>query len=270
MHPIRIILPTDFSTLAQEALVFGLHLCADLKAEPVFVHISAAQAPDPETLLREKISLAYQSSGISPTSESKIDIRTHEKPFQGIMEAIDVHEAGAVVMGTHGFGGLRSMLVGSQTASLIGASSCPVIAIPQGVTYRTVFKIGFSTDLNDLYDRVNRVMHLIRPLGATIDLFHVYPVFPEMNPIESVDVEAMLQTLRDQFQYEKFNFHFVHTRSDNDGHAGIAEYLRCYKPEWLSMVTSPKTVFDSLVTGSLTKETLGQVQLPLLAYSDPD
>ena len=46
-------------------------------------------------------------------------------------------EADLIVVGTHGYGRVAGLLLGSVTQGLLHAGVCPVLAVPTGVTVET-------------------------------------------------------------------------------------------------------------------------------------
>lgn len=264
----RILVPTDFSPVAAAAMTYTARLCKDLQAEPVFLHVYHGNDPgDAMERLREA---AAHATGPAYGSGFECLLAQGSTPWECIADTVARTRAHATVMTAHARGPVEKLFVSSQTAEVIRHSEIPVLVLPENYPYKPVRRIGFSTDLQDLTDRTRRITHLVKALDATLELFHIYPVFPPLFPIESIHTDSLLAELGKEIGHEKLNFHFINTHSDNDTPEGIAEYIRCYKPDWLAMVTSPKSVFDALINGSLTREMVGKLDLPLLAYSDPD
>lgn len=264
----RILVPTDFSPLAASAMRYAAQLCLDLQAEPIFLHVY--QGNEPADALERLRMAANEAVGSGNNLTFECLLAAGNTPWEGIANTLQKTHASAAVMSAHPRGAVEKLFVSSQTAEVIRHSAIPVLVLPENYAYKPVRRIGFSTDLQDLTDRSRRIAHLVKALGATLDLFHIYPVYPALFPIETIHSDALLADLGKEIGYEKLNFHFVNTHKDNASAEGIGEYIRCYKPDWLAMVTSPKSVFDALVNGSLTREMVGKLDLPLLAYSDPD
>ena len=51
-----------------------------------------------------------------------------------------------LVMGTKGASGIKEVFMGSNTVSVIKNVNCPVICIPENVTYKVPKKIAFAAD----------------------------------------------------------------------------------------------------------------------------
>ena len=133
-----IVWATDGSELADRALVSVIDLARKHHSKIVAVHANEllkgrfGGAP----LLSEEPELIAKIEGqvvelreIGLPAELKIVNGTHEVPVL-IAEAAKEVEAGLIVVGTHGWGGFRSAVLGSVARGLLHTAWCPVLSIP--------------------------------------------------------------------------------------------------------------------------------------------
>ena len=133
-----IVWATDGSELADRALVSVIDLARKHHSKIVAVHANEllkgrfGGAP----LLSEEPELIAKIEGqvvglreIGLPAELKIVNGTHEVPML-IAEAAKEVEAGLIVVGTHGWGGFRSAVLGSVARGLLHTAWCPVLSIP--------------------------------------------------------------------------------------------------------------------------------------------
>jgi len=132
---------TDGSETAAKALPFALGLAEPDNATLVVVHVReifvgrAGGYPvlADEAELRERISqqvkdlqsVGREATFIVRTSSSGHTART-------IAEVAEEVEADLIVVGTHGYGRVGGLLLGSVTHGLLHAGVCPVLAVPTG------------------------------------------------------------------------------------------------------------------------------------------
>ena len=85
-------------------------------------------------------------------------------------------KAGAVVVGTHGRKGFQRFRLGSFAEALIGASTVPVLVLPQRAHSRhKQARILFATDFSEGSRRAFRsIVELAKRSKARIDLLHVF------------------------------------------------------------------------------------------------
>ena len=67
-----------------------------------------------------------------PASLRALPVYERGNPAPTILERVDVG-VDLLVMGSRGYGPLRSVLLGSVSAEVVGAASCPVLVAPRGV-----------------------------------------------------------------------------------------------------------------------------------------
>jgi len=140
--PRTILVPTDFSEPADEALAYAADLGAQLDATIHLVHvvgIPAAGVPDIgiaySALMMESATQAAQDEldaradryrdrvSIGPV---RIEIGDARDTIDRVAETVG---ADLIVMGTHGRRGFRRMLLGSVAESVVRTAPCPVLTI---------------------------------------------------------------------------------------------------------------------------------------------
>lgn len=144
LHIRTILVPTDFSATAGQALDVARSLARDHRASLVlFAAVVPAQPttevfqPLPETgqtaspwahaehSVREQ--LAALAAGISEVAVTT-DVST-AAPGEAIVNAARQHQADLIVMGTTGRSGLARLLLGSVAEHVLRHASCPVLTI---------------------------------------------------------------------------------------------------------------------------------------------
>jgi len=144
----KILIATDGSELAGEAVEHGIRLAESVGATVVIVTVTEAWSPlemaddiqagildatkvyedaaarSAKAILEEAAKMAASTGVVSETRHVK-----DRKPAEGIMNTAELEECGLIVMATHGRRGLQRVLLGSQTAEVIALSKRPVLVI---------------------------------------------------------------------------------------------------------------------------------------------
>ena len=142
-----ILLPTDGSKLALKGLCAGAKLAAALGARVHGVYVAAPYAPPmyseaamyyvPGTTAKDyrklvekeakkalaAVEIEAEAAGVAWTSEFVIEAQ----PWEGILQAARSKKCDAIVMASHGRGGLGGLLLGSETSRVLAHSKIPVL-----------------------------------------------------------------------------------------------------------------------------------------------
>jgi nucleotide-binding universal stress UspA family protein len=133
-----IVWATDGSELADRALLPVIDLARKHHAKIVAVHANellkgrfgGAPLLSDEPELVDKIEeQVAELREIGLPAELKVVNGTEDVPTLIAKAAREV-DAGLIVVGTHGWGGFRSAVLGSVARGLLHAATCPVLSIP--------------------------------------------------------------------------------------------------------------------------------------------
>jgi len=137
----QIVIATDGSPAAREAVVFGVALAADEGSAVTFVHVlppdefvAARLAPplvlphpvavdDTETALREAEELAMQA-GVAYALE-----RISGEVVDEILAVAEARQADLIVVGTRGHGAVAATFLGSVSRGLVSRADRPVLVV---------------------------------------------------------------------------------------------------------------------------------------------
>jgi nucleotide-binding universal stress UspA family protein len=136
----HILVPTDFSEYANQALDYAMELAQKLQARLTLLHII-----DTTPLgMVEGASMLPPSywqeleTGIEQSMEESLKrlddeglqgetVIVHGVPFQAILDTAKDKDADLIVMGTHGRTGLIHALMGSVAEKVVRLAPCPVL-----------------------------------------------------------------------------------------------------------------------------------------------
>lgn len=142
----RILVGTDFSECGEAAFEAAVRLAHDLGADLVLVHafpkrmmpmgsaVSGHQAVEEiEGELEEDQAVELSTEWAKRARQQGIEVEPIARPgppAEAILDEADKNDALMVVVGTHGRGGLRKLVLGSVAADVVHRSRRPVLVVP--------------------------------------------------------------------------------------------------------------------------------------------
>jgi len=120
-----LVIATDGSPSAREAVAFGVGLAQALDAAVVFAHVAPA---DVDCALLAEAEASAISRGVRATTEVLVG-----DPADEIVAYADSIDADAIVVGTRGHGGIAGALLGSVSQRVLCDARRPVLVVPRTV-----------------------------------------------------------------------------------------------------------------------------------------
>ncbi|MGS2764471.1 universal stress protein [Sinomicrobium sp. M5D2P9] len=196
----KILVPTDFSENAQNAIEYALKLFKDSECVFYFLHVlpptlgERRMVPSNVTnemlsgakeLAKEKLEELVKKTLIGTDREKhKAKVLVKFDLFSDVIEDI-VEDEGIdmVVMGSRGAGGIREFFIGSSTSNLIGNIPCPILAIPRDLEFKEIKEIGFATDYAFTYGKkgLEPLFRIATKFSSGIRFYHVEEGRDEWN-----------------------------------------------------------------------------------------
>lgn len=183
----RILIPTDFSNNARQALNYALTLFGDQQPELVLLntwqipHTGVGMLVSIEDILREEAERTMEELVEELKAETKATFPINGKVQPGalsdvVRSLLRTEPYDFVVMGTLGADDVKKKLMGSNTANVVRSSSVPVIIVPMGTEVKVPTKIALATDFQELSEtQLHGLTSLVRKFKATFEAVHVEP-----------------------------------------------------------------------------------------------
>ncbi len=272
---LNILVPTDFSEPANAALEYASKLASDSGGGVTIFHgisIHVANSTEEAEFIttselerienEQLVQLRHQISKRYPKVQYDIVSRMGF-PVELISEIVRERKTDLIVMGTRGASGMKEILVGSNTASLIHQTECPVLAVPEQTTFTGIKKIVFATNMQQ--DDVNCLIKLIQLFGrneeTSITLLHI-------EDGHARDPEAALQSwflgaILPVITYKNIKAESI---SETEIVKTLHEYLSVNKIDLLVTATRKRNFIERIFDRSITKRLIFHTHIPLLAF----
>ncbi len=210
----RIILPTDFSKNAYNALKYAVNLFKDQEITFILLHTYMPPVYQAEYILGNPAQIGLGDIYGESSKKNLVKLKNKiEKAFKNpkhrfivhtaynmlineMLETIEGEKADMVIMGTKGATGAKEIFLGSYTVSMIKRAPCPVIAVPSNFEYEAPKEILFPTDYEINYQRQQLIelIELANDHKSSIEVVHVSTGYPlsESQAINKKKLESIL------------------------------------------------------------------------------
>ena len=265
-----IIVATDFSKSATNAAHYAASMARSLQAELFLLHayempVSSGEISlpvdldawqqDAESLLHQlKQELETQTNGM-------VNIRgqVHMGSFYSELRIVcDQLKPYAVVIGSTGKTAAERILFGSSAVYTMKHLPWPVIAVPHGVAFSGIRKIGLACDMENVeglpWDEIGM---LLKDFQAELHLLNI-----GLRTALDSDVKIATHFLYEKFKPLKAKFHFL---NGTDIDRGILEFAEKKHIDLLIVLPRRKSLINSLLKKSHTRQFVLHSHLPVMA-----
>lgn len=270
----RILVPTDFSPVAANALRYALHFAAQTNAEVHLINVIGLPVMDAYFVASSYMAFTYEMEDSARALFEKLKKKFYkgaESKFRSTIVQGDVYnEINAyakkehidlIIMGTSGASGLEEVFFGSTAAAIASRSEIPVLIIPPEAAYHQLKHIVYATDHNEPeFPAVSRLMYMAELYDARVTVLHVKS---EYDNYFDADKNFFVRNQK-HISYKRWKM--VKLR-DKNVMEGIDRYITENKTDLLVLAKHKRSFFDRIFHRSLSKRMAYHIHIPLLILS---
>lgn len=267
----KIVVPTDFSDAADNALTYGIELAKKAKAELQILHINQVAMVDAtmpaETYQLFVKEIEEQTKENFARLEKLISVHTeltysmHSRygfVADEICDFSQKHETDLIVMGTTGASGLEEILVGSNAASVVVRTNVPVMVVPPLSKYKNIERMVYATDYNEPeFPALIRLIFYAELFDSHLDVVHVKSDADKYFNAEN----NFFKKNKEKISYSKINYLQLEKANIVDA---LNKYVEDHQVDLLVMAKHNRNFFDRLFHRSLSKNMAFHTKIPLL------
>lgn len=273
---LKILVPVDFSSASDWGFYYAFEFAKKVHSEIIAVHLFEAQHIDytipgykkQEVIEHQKhmLEAALLSSTRPPlseqgTNEIKISGMVEQEGHRSIGEIARELDVDLIIMGTHGANGAWEKLWGTYTTQVIREAPCPVLAIPAGVSFRSIGTVAYATDFdqNDL--------HILKEMVVFAQIFNSKVFCLHVDVLSEPSDDALEKEFLTAF-YELFPNKEVQyvSRASQSIEEALETFIRINHIAVLGMLTHKKRSWERLFGISQTRSVAMETKVPLLAF----
>lgn len=287
----QILVPTDFSKCADEALSTAISFCKknDTKLHIVHCYNASAEligpdisAPFPgipgsmsgqqfqdffdtqmaqlETRLEERKTLC-QKQGVDPDT-SIVNGSLHSELQKKAAEL----STDLIIMGSHGAKRLEDQLLGSNAQKVVRMLKTPVLTLKKAIENDGMIKVAFFSTFSDEGERsvFNQYAEMFKKLVK-----HTHFVFVN-TPNGFVRSGEIQQKMKD-FSLQSWPSHYDFTvYNDFSFEEGVTNFCKEHKVDAILLATHANVGLQRLLHRSATEQVVNHTELPVLSWHLPE
>jgi len=274
----KILFPTDFSEVANNAFVHALELAKKVQAELILLHTFEFPIVDTQYFPYNYMPL-YDSLELSKFDTFKEEIAklrsiaeernlhnvkmTHRLMYGDLLGCIKVviseEHVDLVVMGTSGASGWKEIFIGTTTGEVVTSSEVPVLSVPFVAKYDKIETIGFTTRYREKdKEALWQVVNIAKQMKATVKCLYV----------RNGDSDVPMTTFavwEKEFTNEPVQFFVI---PDEDVETTIVEFVANQNIDMLAMTAYKKSFFTELFTTHFTERMTYHSDTPILVLHE--
>jgi nucleotide-binding universal stress UspA family protein len=259
----KIMVPTDFSDEANNALAYAMDFAKNMGAEIRLINafsmpVTSGDTPMMYITVNEiKESIIKRLKKAAATVEKKKIKVTYDAqlgtPSSVIEEELKIYKPDIIIMGIAHAGKWYGKFVGTTAIKIDDEIKCPILVIPPEATYLKLKKIALAIDIKDKEQNKCKVLKDILAIDEGDLLL--------LNVVPDKDVEKTELAAHDIKQ----NLYILNA---HDITGGITDFITKEKVQLLAMVPHKHSIWDAITSFSNTEQIAFQIKIPLLLLSN--
>ncbi len=270
----KILVPTDFSKEAENAIKIAAKLAKKHDCELILLHLldqqlysysdssNSSQLPEALFFMQlahkefENITNKPYLKGI--TVHEMIDFKEVEL---GVMEISKEHNIDLVVMGSQGASGLKELFVGSTAEKVVRYSDTPVLVVKNDQPNFHIDDFVFASDFNeDNKESYKKAVKLAKTFNAKIHLLMV-------NTIGNFTTTASARVRITEFIKDvSFDNYTINIYNDETPEKGILNFSQIMGADLIGISTHGRQGLSHFFNGSLSEDLVNHAQKPVITF----
>ncbi|MEL1239578.1 universal stress protein [Flavobacterium flavipallidum] len=270
----RILVPTDFSSRAENALKVAAQITRKNDSEIHLLHMLeipsqmndaiTGATPIPEIMLfiqkaKEVMQQTKEKNFLKDITI--VDAIKIEKATQGILSYTNDNEIDMIIMGSNGASGLTEFIIGSNTEKVVRLSSVPVMVIKEEITQFEPKNIVFASDFSEEIKKpFQKILNFTNQFQAKLNMVTI------CSP-NSFKTTSLANKLMNNF-IQEFNLQNFSTNIYNETtiEKGITNFANEIKADLICLCTHGRTGLSHFFSGSISEDLANHGNKPLIIF----
>lgn len=268
----KIIVPTDFSEQADNALRVAADMARENNGEVFLLHqvdlplhlANNASSNLPEAvffmkLAKEKFDTLLKADYLNGVTIHG-DVQTGAA-FSGIMDTVRRHNADLIVMGSHGAEGVKNLFLGSNAEKVVRNSEIPVLVVKDRKKRLDVNDMVFATDLDAT--STGALKEAAKFANSTNCNLHLLYVNTPSNFMSTKKAEEKVEDYLKDVQIKNYDYTIWNDHSIEEG---VFNYTKAIKGDIIAMATHGRRGISHFFNGSVSEDIVNHSTLPVVTF----
>ena len=270
----KILVPTDFSKEAEQALKVAVQLARKHDAEVYLLHLIelplgqvdalSSHSELPEAMFFMK--LAHKRFEEVMSQDYLQDVTVHEtvefhQSFTDLIKTCHKNDVDMIVMGSHGTNGLKEMFIGSNTEKVVRTADIPVLVIKNEHQDFEVNDFVFASDFkNDNKETYKQAAQLAEAFNAKL---HLVMVNTANNFTTTNVAKERIHNFIGDHTYENRS---INIYNDETVEQGILNFSQSINADLIGISTHGRQGIAHFFNGSISEDLVNHAKRPVVTF----
>ncbi|RKS99136.1 universal stress protein [Flavobacterium sp. 123] len=270
----RILVPTDFSTYAENALKAAAQIAKKNNSELFLLHMLELPSQMSDTITEgnsipevmffiEKAREMLESIKERPYLNGIIvnESVLFESAFKGIIEFSKKNDIDLIIMGSRGLSGFEEILIGSNTEKVVRHSEIPVLVIKKDTVEFKAENIVFASDFSkEAKKPFKKLLKFAQIFDSTLNLVMICTPSSFKTTLVA---EKFISDFAANFDLKKFTSHIY---NDANIEKGVINFSNSINADLIVMCTHNRTALSHFFNGSISEDLVNHSNKPVIAF----
>ena len=270
----RILVPTDFSEHADEALKLAAKIAKKNGSKIFLLNLLELPRELNDSIKKESNSpelMVYIKKANEKLQKIKeqpylkgITISTtvqFERAFDGILSFNKKNKIDLIVMGSHGSTGIEEILIGSNTEKIVRLSEIPVLVVKKGSNTFNIKNIVFASDFSEETKKpFIKMIEFAKIFDASLNLVMICTP----NSFKTtVAAQNIMKNFISDFKLENYS---IHIYNDYNIEKGIINFTNMIGADLIGLCTHGRTGLSHFFYGSISEDIVNHTIKPIITF----
>lgn len=270
----RILVPTDFSTEAENALRVAAKLAKEHNSEIYLLHLlelpldlvdpmhENSELPEAMFFMQ----LAHKKFQAVMDNDFLEGINVHERiqnneAFEGIVDTAHKYNIDLIVMGSQGASGFKEMVIGSNTEKVVRTSDVPVLVIKKKHTNFSIKNLVFACEFTDEYKpSFAEASKFAKSINAKM---HLLMVNTPNGFRTTAEAEEKMNTFLNGNKPDNYTLNIYNDRTIEKG---ILNFASAIDADIIAMSTHGRKGLSHFFNGSISEDLVNHAKRPVVTF----
>jgi len=269
----RILVPTDFSNQAENALKVAVEIATKNNSEIFIIHslempLHISSGGDsggmPESLFFIKLAERHFEELLEKPYLADLEIHEaigHGEVYNDINEVAQSKGIDLIVMGSHGISGFKEMFIGSNTEKVVRTADVPVLVIKNEHESFDITNFVFATDFSEkCCSSFEEAKKFAEDVNAQMNLLYVNT---PGNFVTTADANKKMNDFIKDVDIKNYTLNIY---NDTSVEKGILNFAKETKASLIGMSTHGRKGISHFFNGSISEDLVNHANRPVITF----